>query len=106
MTMIRAWLVLAFYFFRDLVLSVKDVVVTVLNPDRPIRSAIIAIPLEVESAPGITLLANMITLTPGTTSLHVSDDGKTLFAHVMNATDDTAQQIKSGFETQVRRVLT
>lgn len=100
-----AWVRLAGLFFYELALSVKDVVITVLNPRRPIRSAIIAIPLDLKSDEGITLLANMITLTPGTTSLHVSDDKTTLFVHVMNVSDASVRQIKDGFERSVREIF-
>ncbi len=100
-----AWLRLSGIFFKDLALSVKDVAFFVLHPRRPMRSAIVAVPLEVESEAGITLLANMITLTPGTTSLHVSEDRSTLYAHVMNASDASVAQIKDGFERSVREVL-
>lgn len=108
MRMIRylaAWLGLAWLFLRELTLSVKDVVLTVLRPARASRSGIVAIPLEVRSEGGITLLANMITLTPGTTSLHLSEDRRTLFVHVMNLADDTVAQIKDGFEQRVSAVL-
>lgn len=105
MTRIGAWLRLAVLFFRELALSVRDVAITVLRPRRHIRSAIVAIPLDLKGDEGITLLANMITLTPGTTSLHVSDDRKVLYAHVMSVTDETVGQIKSGFEQRVKEVL-
>lgn len=104
MSKATAWLRLTTIFFRDLALSVKDVVVTVINPHRPIKAAILAMPLDVKSDGGITLLANMITLTPGTTSLHVSEDRTTLYMHVMNVSDDTVEQTKDGFETLVREV--
>ncbi|WP_046862570.1 Na+/H+ antiporter subunit E [Microvirga massiliensis] len=100
-----AWIRLAALFFRELILSVKDVAATVLQPRRPIRSAIVAVPLDLRSDEGITLLANMITLTPGTTSLHVSQDRSTLYVHVMNASDESIRQIKSGFESSVKEVL-
>lgn len=101
----RAWLVLLGLFFRELVLSVKDVLHAVMFPGRIQRSGIVAVPLDVRSDAGITLLANMITLTPGTTSLHVSDDQRLLYVHVMNLSDDTVAQIKSGFERRVREAL-
>lgn len=100
-----AWTHLCLQFFRDLVLSVKDVLMMVLDPRRPMRAAIVAVPLDVKSDAGITLLANMITLTPGTTSLHVSDDRSTLYVHVMNASDDVVRSIKEGFEASVMKVL-
>jgi multicomponent Na+:H+ antiporter subunit E len=105
MNMVLSWCRLSGIFFRELAFSVKDVVATVLNPRRPIRSAIVAVPLDVESRAGITLLANMITLTPGTTSLHVSKDHTTLYVHVMNASDQSVTQIKDGFERRVKEVL-
>ena len=46
-----------------------------------------------------------ITLTPGTTTLHVSQDRSVLYAHVMSASDDSVRQIKEGFERCVREVL-
>ena len=101
-----AWGQLGGLFFRELVLSVKDVVLAVLDPRRPLRPAIVAVPLDVKSEAGITLLANMITLTPGTTSLHVSEDRKTLYVHAMNASETTVADIKAGFEAKVREVLT
>lgn len=104
MTVIKAWLHLAVIFFRDLALSVKDVVIAVIYPNRPMKAAILALPLDVKSDGGIALLANMITLTPGTTSLHVSEDRSTLYMHVMNVSDDTVAQTKEGFETLVRQV--
>ena len=105
MNALVAWTRLATLFFKDLVLSVRDVAILVLRPRRPFRSAIVAVPLDVESDEGITLLANMITLTPGTTSLHVSKDRSTLYDHVMNASDESVGQIKDGFERSVREVL-
>lgn len=100
-----AWLRLTFLFFKELTLSVNDVAVTVLNPRRPIRSAIVAVPLDLQGDAGITLLANMITLTPGTTSLHVSKDRSTLYCHVMNVSDESVAQIKDGFERYIKEVL-
>lgn len=105
MSRATAWLRLSVIFFRDLVLSVKDVVITVINPNRPIKTAILAMPLDVKSDSSITLLANMVTLTPGTTSLHVSQDRSILYMHVMNASDGTVAETKEGFEALVREVL-
>lgn len=105
MNTLLAWARLTALFFKDLALSVRDVAVLVLRPRKPFRSAIVSVPLDVKSDAGITLLANMITLTPGTTSVHVSRDRSTLFAHVMNASDESVARIKDGFETCVREVL-
>ncbi len=100
-----AWVRLAGLFIRELAFSVKDVLLAVLDPRRDYRSAIVAVPLDVKGDAAITLVANMITLTPGTTSLHVSDDRSTLYVHVMNVSDESVRAIKEGFEARVREVL-
>ena len=101
----RAWLVLAGLFARELVLSVNDVLKAVLRPSRVQRSGIVAVPLSLRDDTSIALLANLVTLTPGTTSLHVSDDKGVLYVHAMNLGDDTVAQIQSGFERRVKECL-
>lgn len=99
------WLSLILLFGRELAKSVHSVVLNVLNPRRVSSSAIIAVPLDLRSDLGIALLANMVTLTPGTTSLHVSDDRKFLYVHVMDDTGAVADDIKQGFEQKILKVL-
>lgn len=99
------WMVLVLTFARELAKSVHDVVLNVVNPKRISRSAIVEVPLDVKSDLGIALLANMVTLTPGTTTLHISDDKTRLYAHVMNYSDSVVSDIKQGFERQILKVL-
>lgn len=99
------WTVLILTFGRELAKSVYDVVLNVIHPGRISHSAIVAVPLDVKSDLGIALLANMVTLTPGTTTLHISDDRTRLYAHVMNYSDSVITDIKGGFEQQILKVL-
>lgn len=99
------WFVLVLMFLRELAKSVYDVIQNVINPQRVGASAIIEVPLDIESDLGIALLANMVTLTPGTTTLHISDDKRRLYAHVMNYSDSVVSDIKEGFEHQILKVL-
>lgn len=102
-----AWVYLGAMFIRELVLSAWAVLRDTVRPNLSVRSAIVAVPLDLRSSAGITLLADMITLTPGTTALHVSEDKRTLYVHAMNATspEDVVRDIKQGFEAAVRKVL-
>ena len=61
-------------------------------------------PLDLKSDAGITVLANLITLTPGTLSLDVSPDRKTLFVHALHVEDPDAfrREVKEGFERRVK----
>jgi multicomponent Na+:H+ antiporter subunit E len=106
---IRRILSLALLFLYELVVSAVRVAIVVLRPDlsRAVRPAIVAVPLTVKSDAEITLLANMITLTPGTLSVDVSADKSVLFVHAlhMNDRDAMVADIANGFEKKVREVF-
>jgi len=95
------------YFLRQLALSTARVAWEVLTPTVYRRPAIVAVPLDVQSDLEVTLLANLITLTPGSLSLEVADDRSVLYVHGMFVDDpDTfAQEIKDGFERRVLELL-
>lgn len=101
------WLSLILLFLRELVLSALKVAWLVVQPEIKIRPAIIAYPLTVTTDAQITLLANMITLTPGTLSVDVSQDRKTLYVHAidMETREAMVGDIAAGFETAILRVL-
>ncbi|MGD9115245.1 MAG: Na+/H+ antiporter subunit E, partial [Desulfobacterales bacterium] len=64
-------------------------------------------PLDARTDVEIMLVANLISLTPGTLSLDLSDDGRVLYIHVMFLDDieKTRQQIKQGLERRVLEVM-
>ncbi|MDX2104236.1 MAG: sodium:proton antiporter [Alphaproteobacteria bacterium] len=101
------WLRVAATFSVELVLSTWATIRAVVAPPERLRPAILAVPLAVRSAPGITLFASMVTLTPGTTSLEVSEDQSTLFVHVLDtdAPDSTIAALKSSLEARTQEVL-
>ena len=98
---------LAAIFLFELVKSSVNVAAIVLSPRRKLQPAIIAYPLDVKSDAEITLLANMITLTPGTLSMDVSDDRSTLYVHAIDAPDIDAviADTKKSFESRIERVF-
>ncbi|SJZ81018.1 Na+/H+ antiporter subunit E [Consotaella salsifontis] len=99
--------VLAVYFLGQLMLSAWRVAMVVLRPKLAIEPGIFAFPLSVKSDFEITLLANMITLTPGTLSVDVSEDRSTLYVHALDCSDAEAsrREIRDGFERRVREVF-
>jgi len=90
-------------FVTELVLSAWKVAVLVLSPRMDVKPGIFAYPLRVDRDFEITILANLITLTPGTLSVDVSDDRRTLFIHAMDASDPdtTRREIADGFERKI-----
>lgn len=95
------------FFLKELVLSSLRVMVQVLLPRQNLRPAVVAVPLDLQSDAGITLLANLITLTPGTLTLDVSTDRKMIYIHVIDLDDLEAFRtgIKQGFERRIIEVM-
>jgi multicomponent Na+:H+ antiporter subunit E len=104
----RAWdcVVLAAVFQRELVKSSVAVAHAAFAREPRTASAIIAMPIALRTDFGIAVLANMVTLTPGTCSLHISDDRRTLFIHSLDAADPEAivADIRKVFEDRIRRI--
>ncbi len=101
------WVRLAILFHYELVVSSLAVVWDVITPKHLSNPAIIEMPLEIESDVGILLVTNLISLTPGTLSLDVSDDRKTLMVHAMFADDPeaVAAQLQNTIQKWVREAL-
>ncbi|MCI5073542.1 Na+/H+ antiporter subunit E [Oricola sp.] len=101
----RAWRVgsLIALFIYELVLSAWRVAKLVLKPNMNLKPGIFAYPLKVDRDFEITLLANLITLTPGTLSVDVSDDRRYLYVHALDCSDpDQAREdIADGFERKI-----
>jgi len=100
---LRPVLSLAALFLKELSLSAWKVTITVLSPDMKLKPGIFAFPLTVTSDFEITLLANLITLTPGTLSVDVSTDRRTLYVHALDCSDPetTRRNIANGFERKI-----
>ena len=95
------------YFLGELILANLRLAYEVATPNYNMRPGVVAIPLEARSDAEITVLANCITLTPGTLSLDVSQDRKTLYIHAMFIHDleEFRREIKTGMERRVLEVL-
>lgn len=105
----RSWYAarLAWLFIIELVKSSWAVARMAVRPDMGLSPGIIAYPLQVQSDVEITLLANLITLTPGTLSVDVSEDRRILYIHSVDCTDpeQMRKDIADGFERKVREVF-
>lgn len=94
---------LTILFLRELALSAWKVAVLVASPTMRLRPGIFAFPLTVDRDFEITLLANLITLTPGTLSVDVSPDRKVLYVHALDCSDPAGarRDIATGFERKI-----
>lgn len=95
---------LAVFFVRELVVANVRVAMDVLRPHTAIRPAVIGVPLDVTSDHEILLLSMLINITPGSVTIDLSADRRTLYVHVMHMTSVEASrhEIKAGFERRVK----
>ncbi|MHB0959497.1 MAG: Na+/H+ antiporter subunit E [Pirellulaceae bacterium] len=95
------------FFLWQVILANIRVAHEVLTPKYHMRPGIIGIPLDAKSDLEITLLANLITLTPGSVSLDVSQDRKVLYVHSMFVVDIESfrNSIKFGFERRLLELM-
>jgi len=76
-------------------------------PDSRLRSAFLTVPLDLTHPEAITLLASTITLTPGTLTADIAEDGRSLRVHALHAPDPeaTIADIKSRYEARLKRIF-
>ncbi len=98
---------LFFFFIYEVVRANIQVAILVFTSKDKITPAIVEMPLTVTKDYQILALSSMITLTPGTLSLAVSDDRKSLFVYVLQTSDpeQTITEIKQGFERRLLEIF-
>lgn len=94
---------LAWLFLIELITSAVRMALLVLRPRLNLRPGFVAFPLTVTRDVEITLLANLVTLTPGTLSVDVSADRKYLLIHAIDIADreELIRSIREGLEKKV-----
>lgn len=98
---------LVLFFLYDLITANLRIAADIVTPTHYMRPAMVAIPLDASSDGEITMMANLITLTPGSLSVHVSEDRRTLYIHYMYVRDleQLRQEIKHGLEQRLLAVM-
>ena len=92
-----------FLFFYDLLKANFEVMKDVVTPNYNMKPGIVKYELEAKTDFEITMLANMIALTPGTVVVDLSKDKKFMYIHVMYLTDKEA--FKSNLNNRIERKL-
>ncbi|MGK7654294.1 MULTISPECIES: Na+/H+ antiporter subunit E [unclassified Roseovarius] len=86
-------------------LQVAWIVLTV--PNDKLKPAWIVVPLDLRQPEAITVLAGTITLTPGTVSSDLSDEGHSLLVHVLHTDDPDGvrDEIKTRYEARLEEIF-
>ncbi|KYK28000.1 MAG: hypothetical protein AYK19_05975 [Theionarchaea archaeon DG-70-1] len=94
-------------FIWEMIKSNFDVAYRVLHPKMPINPGIVRVPTTLKSGYGKTILANSITLTPGTLTLDVKDQN--FYVHWLNIQtydpEEAAEMITGRFMRFLRKVF-
>lgn len=87
---------LVFYIYT-LIQTNFQVAKIILSPQIKTSAEIVEFSVEVQSSAGLLLLSNLVSMTPGTLSVDISSDKKTLLVHalIINKNQDTIESINS-----------
>jgi multicomponent K+:H+ antiporter subunit E len=98
----RPWWLVGFLLkvLWDIIVANLAVALLIVGGRRFTRPVFVSVPLELRSELAISILANTVSLTPGTVSAWLSADHRTLLVHGLRVTDPDAlvQEIKTRYE--------
>jgi multicomponent K+:H+ antiporter subunit E len=91
----------------DIVAANLQVASRILGPSDRLHPRFVWVPLDVRRPRSITLLAGIITMTPGTLSAELSDDRRHLLVHGLDVDDPVAlvADIKARYETPIKELF-
>lgn len=94
------------FYFKRLIFSNIEIAREILTPTFYMKPAIIEVPIEVKKDQEILILANLISMTPGTLTLDISDNRKKLYVHAMylNTEEDFLKEVKK-LERRIDRIF-
>lgn len=90
-----------------IVANIQVAWIVISVPNARLKPAWIVVPLALKQPEAITMLAGTITLTPGTVSADLSNEGHSLLVHVLHTDDPDAvrDEIKSRYERRLLEIF-
>lgn len=90
-----------------IVANVQVAFIVLFKSNAKMRANWVAIPLDIRTPEAIAALAGTITLTPGTVSADLSDEGHALLVHALDAPDPEAvrDRIKTRYEARLKEIF-
>lgn len=91
-------------------ICVANVVVAwliVFRRPEALRTSWVVVPLAIQTPEAITVLAGTITMTPGTVTADVADDGRSILVHCLDTGDPegTVEEIKTRYEARLKEIF-
>lgn len=98
--------VLVARFFWDVLVASLQVARVTLFPPRPLRNALVQVPLRTESDIVLTVVAELVSLVPGSVVVEAHRASHTLLLHVLDVRDDDQpDRVRAQVWAQEERVL-
>jgi multicomponent Na+:H+ antiporter subunit E len=96
-----------FYFTKEMIKANLFITYDILTIKQHMKPGIVAVPLTASTDLEITLFANLITLTPGTFTIDISDDKKIIYVHsiYLYNKEKFVRELKKGLERRLLEVL-
>ncbi len=87
--------------------NIQVALIVLFKPAARLRPAWIRVPLDLTKPEAITVLAGTITVTPGTVSCDLADDGHALLVHCLHAPEPGAvvDEIKHRYERRLKEIF-
>ena len=81
--------------------------IILFTPNRALKPCWLVVPIDLRSPEAIAVLAGTITLTPGTVSCDLSEDGAALLVHCLHAPDPDGvlDEIKTRYEARLKEIF-
>lgn len=93
-------------FCWEILISNLNVLIYVFRPLSDLKPGIVAMDVDFKTDFELVLLANLITMTPGTMTLDIADDEKCIYIHALDCSDPESlvQHLRDTFEKTIKEV--
>ena len=108
MIRILAWIEFLLFYVKEVLVSNLRVAHDVLTPKHHMRPGIIALDVADMTDAQVAVMANFITMTPGTLGISVSEDHEKLYIHAMyvdDSSEELAAKMLNDYGKRVKRVV-
>lgn len=100
-------LIFPFFYLRAIVAGALRIAWDVLSPDPKLNPVLLRVPLDIRSPRQRLLLANLVSMTPGTLSVDEENDGRILLVHSLYGGANPGaelREIKDRYENVVAKL--
>ncbi|ETX10541.1 cation:proton antiporter [Marinomonas ushuaiensis DSM 15871] len=106
---LKPWLAIRYVLMvmKDILTANVEVALLIIGPIKKLNPGFVAVPINIDSDLGITLLASTVSLTPGTVSAEVSKDKSWLYVHALHLDneEELILSIKQRYEMPIKEIF-